>query len=51
MTVNEMYQRLCEKIPRELSCAWDNDGLMCCPDGEAQVRRVLVTLDVSDAAV
>ena len=51
MTVNEFYQKLCEKIPRDLSCAWDNDGLMCCPDGEAQVRRVLVTLDVTEAAV
>lgn len=51
MTVRELYQVLNERIPPSLSCAWDNDGLMCCPDGEAEVRRVLVTLDVTEAAV
>ena len=51
MTVHELYQKLSERIPRELSCPWDNDGLMCCPDGNAEVRRVLVTLDVTEAAV
>ena len=51
MTVRELYQYLDEKIPRTLSCAWDNDGLMCAPDGEREVRRVLVTLDVTAAAV
>ena len=51
MTVNELYQKLNERIPRALSCQWDNDGLMCCPDGRAEARRVLVTLDVTEAAV
>ena len=51
MTVHELYQKLSERIPRELSCPWDNDGLMCCPDGNAEARRVLVTLDVTEAAV
>ena len=51
MTVRELYAILNEKIPPSLSCAWDNDGLMCCPDGEKQVRRALVTLDVTEAAV
>ncbi len=51
MTVRELYRILNEKIPPSLSCAWDNDGLMCCPDGDRQVRRVLVTLDVTEAAV
>ena len=51
MTVRELYRYLDEKIPRALSCAWDNDGLMCCPDGAREVRRVLVTLDVTAAAV
>lgn len=51
MTVRELYQRLNEKIPPSLSCEWDNDGLMCCPDGGRRVRRVLVTLDVTEAAV
>ena len=51
MTVNELYRNLNEKIPPSLSCQWDNDGLMCCPDGGAEVKRVLVTLDVTEAAV
>ena len=51
MTVKELYRELCKKIPSELSCPWDNDGLMCCPDGNREVRKVLVTLDVTaDAA-
>ena len=51
MTVREIYRFLDEKIPRALSCAWDNDGLMCCPDGDREVRRVLITLDVTAEAV
>ena len=48
MTVRELYAKLDKKIPRALSYAWDNDGLMCCPDGEREVRRVLVALDATD---
>ena len=47
MTVRELYAFLNEKIPPSLSCEWDNDGLMCCPDPEARVGRVLVALDVT----
>ncbi len=47
MKVRELYEKLEERIPRTLSCSWDNDGLMCCPDPEAEVRRVLVALDVT----
>ena len=49
MTVNELYSALENRIPRELSCDWDNDGLMCCPDREKTVSRVLVALDVTAA--
>ena len=51
MTHRELYRYLEEKMPRALSCAWDNDGLMCCPDGGREVRRVLVALDVTAEAV
>ena len=51
MTTRELYARLNERIPRELSCEWDNDGLMCCPDGNREVRRVLVALDATGAVV
>ena len=51
MTVNELYKILNEKIPTSLSCPWDNDGLMCCPDGEREVKKVLVTLDVTGSVI
>lgn len=51
MTVKELYKILDAKIPSSLSCEWDNDGLMCCPDGQREVKRVLVTLDVTSYAV
>lgn len=51
MKVNELYSYLDNKIPSSLSCEWDNDGLMCCPDGNREVRRALVALDVTEAAV
>lgn len=51
MTVKELYAGLQAVLPPSLSADWDNDGLACCPDGAREVRRVLVTLDVTDAAV
>lgn len=51
MTVMELYRELDARIPRSLSCEWDNDGLMCCPDKNKEVRRVLVALDVTDRVV
>ncbi len=48
MKVCELFAALEERIPRELSCPWDNDGLMVCPDGEREVHRVLVALDVTE---
>lgn len=47
MTVGELYAALEKRIPRTLSCDWDNDGLMCCPDPDAKVGKVLVALDVT----
>ncbi len=51
MTTRDLYARLNERIPRELSCEWDNDGLMCCPDGSREVKRVLVALDATGEVV
>ncbi|MBQ9085638.1 MAG: Nif3-like dinuclear metal center hexameric protein [Clostridia bacterium] len=51
MKIREIYEQLHCQIPPSLSCEWDNDGLMCCPDGEREVKRVLVTLDVTEKAV
>ena len=49
MTVRELYRFFEQKIPRALSCDWDNDGLMVCPDDTKEVRRVLVALDITAA--
>ena len=51
MTVRELYDFLDKKIPASLSCEWDNDGLMCCPDGNAQVKKVLIALDITERTV
>lgn len=51
MTVKHLYAFLNEKIPPSLSCDWDNDGLMCCPDEDREVRKVLVALDITAAVV
>lgn len=51
MTVKELYGYFDKEIPKELSCSWDNDGLMCCPDPEREVRRALITLDITENAV
>lgn len=47
MKVKELYAKLEERIPQELSCSWDNDGLMCCPDPDAEVKRVMIALDIT----
>ena len=51
MTVIDFYNALCELYPSSLSSSWDNDGLMCCPDKDRPVRRVLVSLDATDEAL
>lgn len=51
MTVKELYEYLNKRIPSALSCEWDNDGLMCCPKSDREVKKVLVTLDISAEAV
>ena len=51
MTVNELSKYMNEKIPRELSCTWDNDGLMCCPNPDREVKKALFTMDVTPEAI
>ena len=51
MTVFDLYRSLENSIPRELSCSWDNDGIMVCPDSGAEVKKVLLTLDVTEEIV
>ena len=51
MTVRELYKFFEEKIPRALSCDWDNDGLMVCASPEAEVKKILFALDITPAVV
>ncbi len=51
MTVNELYRHLEDELPRSLSCAWDNDGLLLLSDARREVRRVLCVLDVNAESV
>ena len=51
MKVFDLYKYLDSAIPTSLSCTWDNDGLMCCSNPEKEVKKVLITLDITEKAV
>lgn len=51
MTVIELYRALEARVPRSLSCPWDNDGLSVCPDKNAPVTGVYISLDATEDAV
>lgn len=50
MTGNEIIHKLEKLSPREYACDWDNVGLMA-GDASREVKKILVTLDVDDAAI
>lgn len=47
MTFYELYNKLSELYPKELSCNWDNDGIMCASNLNAEVNSILIALDVT----
>ena len=47
----ELYEKLEQLLPASLRCEWDNDGIMCLTDPEREVKKVLVTLDITQGAV
>ncbi len=49
--IRELVSFFDERIPRSLSCEWDNDGVMVCVDKEVPVRRIMFTLDVTVGAL
>ena len=51
MTVKQLYEKLTERIPEQLSCEWDNDGIMCAADSTAEVNNILIALDVTEEVV
>ncbi len=51
MLVTSLYEILEKNAPRALSADWDNDGFACLPDPAREIKRVLVALDATEAAV
>ena len=51
MTVIELYNKLCEIMPTSLSCSWDKDGLESCPEPDQEVKKVLISLDVTGEVI
>ena len=51
MKAIELYNRLCEIIPTSLSCSWDKDGLESCPEPDREVKKVLISLDVTNEVI
>ena len=51
MTVRELYEKISDRIPEDLREEWDNDGIMCSADDLTEVKRALITLDVTDEVV
>lgn len=51
MNFYELYKELDRLFPKELSCEWDNDGIMCADFFERPVKNVLIALDVTNETV
>ena len=51
MNAKQLYQHFEERIPSSLREPWDNDGVMCLPDGSSEILRALVALDVTEEIV
>lgn len=49
--IRDIYNRMNELCPSSLSLDWDNDGIMCMPDPDMSVGRILLTLDITNGAV
>jgi len=51
MTFRSLYRELNLMYPESLRCEWDNDGIMCMPYPDADVKKVLISLDVTEDVV
>ena len=47
MKFSQLYNELTSLYPTSLRCEWDNDGMMCANNIEQEVKRVLISLDVT----
>ncbi len=51
MTIGQLANYLDERIPKNLSEPWDNDGRMVIPNMNAEVTRVLCALDCTSVTI
>ena len=51
MTFYELYKKIDTLYPKSLSCEWDNDGIMCMSNPDNQVKKVLISLDITEDVV
>ena len=51
MNILALYSALDARYPTSLSCSWDNDGLMLCPDPKREVKRVMLALDATEKTI
>lgn len=47
MKYSELYKKICEKVPSSLSLSWDNDGDMLCIDESKEIKKILISLDIT----
>ena len=47
----DLYNKLSTLYPENLRCDWDNDGIMCADDTEKEVKKILITLDVTKSSI
>lgn len=47
----DLYNKLSTLYPENLKCEWDNDGIMCADDIEKEVKKILITLDVTKSSI
>jgi dinuclear metal center YbgI/SA1388 family protein len=51
MKVKELYAFYNDRIPPALTEEGDNDGLMCCPSPEREVKTIIFALDITDEVI
>ena len=51
MNVKTLHNELSKRWPKNLSAAWDNDGIMVSGDMNTEVKRVLVALDATHEVI
>lgn len=51
MKIREIEAYFENLYPEDRKCAWDNDGLLLCPDRDREVTKVLTCLDVTFPAI